>query len=382
MKTQAQVRAGQIDTLRAFAAAAVIFSHTIPETFMIGEFTFFEFGAYGVYIFFVISGFLITGQLIEMKALREVRGDSLSAPLGSFFAKRALRLLPAYYLALFAAWIIDLRSIREEMPWHMAQLTNVFFGLDQKAEYASPVGHLWSLSMEWQFYLFWPFIVLLCSPRALLCVTVALIGVAFAAWLEMLPLPPAVLLSSIPRSLDSLGFGALLAIGMARGWPIAALARRVWWVGLAVIAMTMPLMLSHSDAKLAQIGWELEPYTHEMMNLFFMLVIYRAYVGWDGFTGQVLDNAWLRYTGVISYGIYLYHQYILSAYEGLVMRMGGKMPVDYGLSLTISLFAASWITAHFSWKWFEEPINRMRQRFSYPPQDRIVQGFERSTNPG
>lgn len=372
-----KARAGQIDTLRTFAVTAVIFSHTITEKFMIGEFAFFEFGAYGVYIFFVISGFLITSQLLEMKKLREIRGDGLAAPIKSFYVKRALRLFPAYYLALFAAWIIDLRTIRAEMPWHMAQLTNVYFGFNQIAEYSSPVGHLWSLSMEWQFYLVWPFVVLVCGPRLLLAVTIGLIALSFSAWLEVLPLPSAWLLTSIPASLDSLGFGALLAIAMDRHWPIATLARKVGWVGLAVIAMTLPLMTGHAD-----IGWTLAPYTHEVMNLFFMLVVYRAYTGWDGVIGAVLDIAWLRYTGVISYGIYLYHQYILSAYEGLVLRWGGWMPVNYGLSLTVCLFALSWITAHLSWKFFEKPINRMRQRFDYPRKDQIPSGLHRRASPG
>lgn len=360
-------RAGQIDTLRAFAVMAVIFSHTITPEYAIGEFAFFEFGAYGVYIFFVISGFLITGQLRDIKKLREARDDGLAAPLKSFFAKRALRLLPAYYLALFGAWIIDLRTIRAEMPWHMAQLTNVLFGFDQQAEYTSPVGHLWSLSMEWQFYLVWPFVVLLCGPRSLLAITLGLIAFSFTAWLEVLPLPQPILLTSIPASLDSLGFGALLAIGVERHWPIAPFARHVWWVGLAVVIMTVPLMVGQAD-----FGWELAPYAHEMLNVFFMLVVYRAYSGWNGMAGYVLNLAALRYTGVISYGIYLYHQYILSAYEGLAARLWGRMPVDYGVLLTVSLLVISWIAAHFSWKWFEEPINRMRQRYSYPQKERPV----------
>jgi peptidoglycan/LPS O-acetylase OafA/YrhL len=99
MIPQTGQRARQIDSLRTLAAIAVIFSHTIPKNTMIGDFYVSELGAYGVYIFFVISGFLITGQLIETKKLREQTGDGLRAPLKSFFTKRALRLLPAYYLA-------------------------------------------------------------------------------------------------------------------------------------------------------------------------------------------------------------------------------------------------------------------------------------------
>jgi peptidoglycan/LPS O-acetylase OafA/YrhL len=356
-------RAGQLDALRAFAVLAVIFSHTITESYQIGEFAFFEFGAYGVYLFFVLSGFLITGQLLEAKQARDALQDSLGPPLKAFFAKRALRLLPAYYLALCGAWFIDLRTIRVEFPWHAMQLTNVYFGLDQTAENISPVGHLWSLSMEWQFYLIWPFVVLLFPPRALVAITIGLIAFSFTSWLKVLPLPQPIVLTSIPASLDSLGFGAMLAIAISRGWPVERIGRFLWWTGLACLLMTLPLMIGYPD-----IGWVLSPYAHEIMNLFFTLLVYRACHRIDGSIGKCLDNRNLQYTGVISYGIYLYHQYILSTYEGLAGRMGGWMPIDYGWKLTIALFALSWIVAHFSWQWLEQPINKLRRRFHYPPK--------------
>lgn len=352
-------RAQQIDSLRALAVFAVIFSHTISDADTIGDFSLREFGAYGVYLFFVISGFLITGQLIKTKNLREENHSGLRVPLQRFFAKRALRLLPTCYLALCAAWIVDLRTIRVEFPWHALQLSNVYFGLDQAAELASPVRHLWSLSMEWQFYLVWPFVVLLCSPRWLSAVTVGLIAFSFASWLEVLPLPEPVVNSSIPASLDSLGFGALLAIALDRGWPLDRLARYLWWTGLAVIMMTLPLMTDHTE-----LGWALAPYAHEMMNLFFALLVYRCSLGIGGRVGRFLDLRFLQYSGLISYGIYLYHPYIVSAYEGLVPRWGGSMPIDHGWRLTIAVLFLSWTAAHFSWRWLEQPVNRLRRYVS------------------
>lgn len=368
MKLAKTARSQQIDSLRAFSVMCVIFSHTIPLEYKIGEFVFDELGAIGVYMFFVISGFLITSQLLEMKSVRDSSGDSIIVPIRSFMAKRVLRLLPVYYLALLAAWLIDLRTIRVEMPWHMAQMTNILFGFDQDAEFSSPVGHLWSLSMEWQFYLVWPFVVLLSGPRVLLNIICAMIVFSFCSWLEILPLPKEILLSAIPASLDSLGFGALLAIAVDRRWPLGWLANRAWWVGAAALAMTILLMTEY-----AWLGWTLYPITHEVLNLFFMLIIYRSLIGWNGLTGAVLNIPALQYMGLISYGIYLYHQYIISVYQGVSLRLIGYLPIGLGWRLTVPVLIISLIVAHFSWVWFEEPINRMRQRYSYPARDRSQQ---------
>lgn len=368
MKLAKTARSRQIDSLRAFSVMCVIFSHTIPLEYKIGEFVFDELGAIGVYMFFVISGFLITSQLLEMKSVRDSSGDSIIVPIRSFMAKRVLRLLPVYYLALLAAWLIDLRTIRVEMPWHMAQMTNILFGFDQDAEFSSPVGHLWSLSMEWQFYLVWPFVVLLSGPRVLLNIICAMIVFSFCSWLEILPLPKEILLSAIPASLDSLGFGALLAIAVDRRWPLGWLANRAWWVGAAALAMTILLMTEY-----AWLGWTLYPITHEVLNLFFMLIIYRSLIGWNGLTGAVLNIPALQYMGLISYGIYLYHQYIISVYQGVSLRLIGYLPIGLGWRLTVPVLIISLIVAHFSWVWFEEPINRMRQRYSYPARDRSQQ---------
>jgi len=372
----APARARQLDSLRAFAVAAVIISHTIPLNYRIGEFQFDEIGGFAVHLFFVLSGFLITGQLLAENERRREHGYGVLGLLKAFYARRALRLLPAYYLALCGAWLIDLRTVRSEFGWHALQLTNVYFGLDQEAEIISPVGHLWSLSMEWQFYLVWPLIVLLCRPRGLVAVTAGLFLFSFVARFETLPLPAALYLSAIPASLDSLSLGAMLAIALARSWPIERVSGWLGWSLLASIVMTVLRMAGYAD-----LGWGLEPYAHEFMNLFFVLLVYRAYVGMDGPAGRVLDNPGLQYTGLISYGIYLYHQYIMSSYLGASLRLFGYLPLEYGWQLSIALFVVTWIVSHYSWIWFEQPINNFRHRFRYPPRPPVPAPMAASGDP-
>jgi len=344
--------------------------------YRIGEFQFDEIGGFAVHLFFVLSGFLITGQLLAENERRREHGYGVLGLLKAFYARRALRLLPAYYLALCGAWLIDLRTVRSEFGWHALQLTNVYFGLDQEAEIISPVGHLWSLSMEWQFYLVWPLIVLLCRPRGLVAVTAGLFLFSFVARFETLPLPAALYLSAIPASLDSLSLGAMLAIALARSWPIERVSGWLGWSLLASIVMTVLRMAGYAD-----LGWGLEPYAHEFMNLFFVLLVYRAYVGMDGPAGRVLDNPGLQYTGLISYGIYLYHQYIMSAYLGASLRLFGYLPLEYGWQLSIALFVVTWIVSHYSWIWFEQPINNFRHRLRYPPRPPVPAPMAASGDP-
>lgn len=355
-----KARADQIDTLRTFAVAGVVFSHTIDERYVIGQYQFFEFGAYGVFLFFVISAFLITSQLLATKEVWRRRGDGLHVPLKSFYIKRALRLMPAYYAVLLLLVVLDLGTIRAEAPWHAVMLTNVLFGLVPRYEEISPVGHFWSLSVEWQFYIVWPFVVLLLSERKLLWVTISVLIVAAAKESSLLPIPDALDRMSIIDSLDSLAFGALLAIAIHRGWR----PERWLWVAwpAAAVMLIAPVLYMFRRADIA--GW-FDAISGEAMNLFFAALVLAASRGFGGLIGRVLDNRLLRYLGVISYGIYLYHQILIEVYWRGFDRLGRAYPLGFGAKLSLLIFIGASIVAALSWHFFEAPINRFRHRFDY-----------------
>lgn len=359
-----KARADQIDTLRTFAVAGVVFSHTIDERYVIGQYQFFEFGAYGVFLFFIISAFLITSQLLATKAVWLRRGDGLHAPLKSFYVKRALRLMPAYYAVLLALVVIDLGTIRVEAPWHAVMATNILFGLYPLYENISPVGHFWSLSMEWQFYLLWPFAVLLLSERKLLWLTTAVLILAVLNQAALLPIPDAIDRMSIINSLDSLAFGALLAIAVHRGWR----PERWLWVAwpAAAVMLIAPVLYMFRRADIA--GW-FDAISSEAMNLFFAALVLAASRGFGGLIGRVLDNRLLRYLGVISYGIYLYHQILIEVYWRGFDKLGRAYPLGFGAKLSVFIFIGASIVAALSWHFFEAPINRFRHRFDYRDRD-------------
>jgi peptidoglycan/LPS O-acetylase OafA/YrhL len=147
-----QIRLPELDSLRAFAVLAVVWSHSSNINIGISGFQ-------GVLLFFVISGFLITGILLNARAAEASPWSVLYA----FYARRFLRIFPIYYAVLFVALAVGFPSVRDAIGWHLAYLSNWYFayqGFDK-------VSHLWSLAVEEQFYLVWPWLVLLVPSAAL-----------------------------------------------------------------------------------------------------------------------------------------------------------------------------------------------------------------------
>lgn len=353
-------RAWQVDSLRTFAVLAVVFAHTIPASYRIGVYDFAEFGAYGVFSFFVISAFLITSQLLVSRDHLRGGTGNFGDVLKRFYARRALRLLPIYYLVLFAVTAADLGTMRQEVAWHAAMLSNILFAVHPVYENISPAGHFWSLSLEWQFYAVWPFVVLLLGERALIVVTAAVWLFSVACWSGLLFLGTTFDNSSIGYSIDALAVGAMLAIAVRRQWP---LERWLWlcWPLLAVwLAGTALFLLGWQET-----AWRVEFVQHEAMLLAFAGLLFAATRGIGGWAGRVLDNRRLQYVGIISYGIYLYHQFVIDVHHSLFAYVLHRPQlIPDGLGLTIAVFAVSVAVAALSWEVIEQPINRWRHRFA------------------
>jgi len=204
-------RIPQIQALRALAAVLVVIYHAKVTS-----------GGYiGVDIFYVISGFLITGLL-----LRELDGTG-SLALKAFYLRRVRRLLPASFFILFVtaivAWTVYPTTLRlglgKDIAAAGAYLSNYLFALwqmDYQNLNATPpvVIHYWSLAVEEQFYLFWPFIILALyrfgARRAVLIGVAAITIASFLLSLFLTPREPIWSFYSLPTRAWELGIGALL----------------------------------------------------------------------------------------------------------------------------------------------------------------------------
>jgi peptidoglycan/LPS O-acetylase OafA/YrhL len=204
-------RIPQIQALRALAAVLVVIYHAKVTS-----------GGYiGVDIFYVISGFLITGLL-----LRELDGTG-SLALKAFYLRRVKRLLPASFFVLFVtaiiAWIVYPSTLRHGLGKDIAAagayISNYLFALwqmDYQNLNSTPpvVIHYWSLAVEEQFYLFWPFIILALyrygARRAVFFGVVAITAASFLLSLFLTPREPIWSFYSLPTRAWELGIGALL----------------------------------------------------------------------------------------------------------------------------------------------------------------------------
>ena len=118
----------QLDALRAIAVGAVILHHFLPLGRFI-PYDFVTFGDLGVRLFFVLSGFLITGILLKCKSKVDLGDESPSFELRQFYVRRFLRIFPVYYLTLAIVAILNVPTVRTTFFWHLSYLSNVYFAL-------------------------------------------------------------------------------------------------------------------------------------------------------------------------------------------------------------------------------------------------------------
>jgi peptidoglycan/LPS O-acetylase OafA/YrhL len=322
----------------------------------------------GVDLFFVLSGFLITGILIDAKEGRH--------SFRNFYARRVLRIFPLYYgLLLFKLLIVPMiahapAGSHHADIWYWLYVSNWAQGLGAKGLHPG-LGLTWTLAIEEQFYMFWPLIVFCCGRKTLLkiCAAMVVAAVLFRVTIEMsLHLPMGHELT--PARIDSLAMGAMAAI-LLREIDLATLHRfaRVALAGGAVILA----MIFAKDGLWAGPG---------LMNMFGLtawgmvfagMVIFAATLPAERSYTKALMARPLLWLGKFSYAIYLFHATI----DGVLQRVafgakgsppriwGSQLPAQFGyyIVLLALCLAAGWI----SWNIYEKWFLRLKRYFVYEP---------------
>lgn len=358
-RTEALPHMTQLDAVRTIAILGVMAFHFFdnPVTHQ---------GSQGVTLFFVLSGFLITGILIQCRQYVERDGQSRLFTLRQFYIRRFLRIFPLYYVVLGVLFLLHNQGVRASFGWHLAYLTNVKLSLDAARNLYPDwsVGHFWSLAVEEQFYLVWPWVVLFLSRRNLVraVVLLACAGPAF----RFIALALHVHILVIDRLpffyLDALGIGALLAVASDPAFglrPLLARARPVALVaGLLMIATAIYFEASDRHFTFRQVIYFLG------YSLVSGWLVSRAAAGFGGIAGRVMSWRPIVWLGAISYGIYVFH-YILRAYSITL-----SLPAMHPLLRGTLLGAASILLAAASFYSYERPINRLRRFFPYRVKSR------------
>ncbi len=355
-----------LDGLRALAMFAVLISHYFPERSALQRA--FHWGRFGVLLFFVLSGFLITGLLLRGRDAVASRESTAGGVFRAFMARRALRIAPIYYLVVLTGWWVGYGPIADHLPWHFTYTGNIamtYFGAK-----LAQATHLWSLCVEEQFYLLWPPVVLFVPARWLAGVALSLVVVSFAhegyGTLQGRTFEQTHLV--LQGCMDALGLGALLAITMHKDGPTGRSAVTLAFLAAAVGA---PLLffaqgfryqagLSATDQLAYRLPGDIG------IALISTSLVFLATQSGPSMVRSFLELAPVRYMGRISYGIYLYHLFLIAIGREVALRYGYPQ-LPKGLSMFLLYSAISILVASLSWYLIESPINRQKRRFPYPP---------------
>ncbi|MGC0370652.1 peptidoglycan/LPS O-acetylase OafA/YrhL [Microbacterium sp. SLBN-111] len=315
-------------------------------------------GFIGVDVFFVISGFLITGLLV-----REYdRNGRIS--IQDFYVRRAKRILPAAVATLLVTVILAfivwyrpraLQTLYDAVAallfasnWHSVRLGTDYLQADAPP---SPVQHFWSLSVEEQFYIFWPLLIIATlavlvrrlrwNRTVVLLVVLGGVSVATFAWAVLITdrAPEFAYFDTVSRVWE-LGAGAVLAVVAPRVRLSVALASTLTWAGLLVIVAGAFLLSATSPFPGP---WAIVPVGGTVLVLT---------AGCAGFrTTPVLSNPVTQYVGRISYSLYLWHFPLIVFAHSLFGNSALVNIVSFGFMLAVS--AASY-------RWIEQPFQRTR----------------------
>ena len=196
----------QLDGLRCIAVLGVLIFHLIgPTSFFLDKIPF----GYGVDLFFVLSGFLISKILFTVK---DKGSNNYLLDFRNFFIRRALKIFPIYYITIAFLYFIQFQNYSEVHYWVATYTTNIWICLEKP--YLGSYNHLWSLAVEEQFYLFWPFLIFLINKDKLKLLLVITIGTSLlfktGLYLYKGGWSPAINAFTL-SCMDTLGLGALLA---------------------------------------------------------------------------------------------------------------------------------------------------------------------------
>jgi peptidoglycan/LPS O-acetylase OafA/YrhL len=282
---------------------------------------FTNFGWSGVDLFFVLSGFLITGILLDSKGSPHY--------FKNFYARRALRIFPAYYAVLAVTLVIlpmfmpyatpGLKRILHEQAWLWAYSTNIGIAVHGDWVFnAHPLYlvALWSLAVEEHFYLVWPTLVSFVSIRTLARVSIAVVLLAPIARALALGagVPACTVYCLTPLRADALALGGLLACAYRTPAWLAWLKPRLHWgviagAGLVAIITARRKFFPFIDPSVQVLGYS-------ALALFYGSTLLAAVTGSPtGRLGRVLSSRILRIFGKYSYGAYLIQDLLRPAYD-------------------------------------------------------------------
>ena len=372
----------QVDGLRGMAILLVMIYHfCLPYVGFHGHGSGFmlqlaQGGWMGVDLFFVLSGFLITGILVETREQKHY--------FTNFLARRFLRIWPLYYLSLLGLLVVlplvmasvppELQSMRDKQGWFWLYAANWLYAIEGGFSRTSG-GYLWSLAVEEQFYLLWPLVVYALSSRNLLrtCITLLFVSLVSRIALTHLGVSSGSLYTMTFTHLDGLVVGASIAICLRSANATASVVRLL--PAVTVVAALGLVVIRLVDGDLFYWSRYMATYGYTLIAVLFgaLLVTVLRTDSKASFSRVLFSNRFMTRCGKYSYALYMVHVPVASLLHPLVMGASDKFKPLVGYEMTYVLFIAasflvSWGLAVASWNLFEKPILSLKRHFSYSPE--------------
>lgn len=337
-----------LDGVRALAIILVLIYHWFPEGQGVNV---MPNGPIGVTLFFVLSGYLISNILMEQQTL-----GTFFRSFKNFVARRALRIFPIYFLVLIGLLVLQRFSIvvntdfYEHTAYYWTYLVN--YWIELHGNWSDALSPYWSLSVEEQFYLLWPFCMLLLTTRfrAYFLWFTVIFGVVYRYFSVHVYGGLGV---SMFSCVDTFAWGALLAHYLRSGHADFV---EVWIKRLIipVIFCFLMLCLKHSDGDLVK-----QLFFRTFTSLVSLAILY--YAMQPGLFANVFSVRPLRLIGQMSYGLYLYHMILPDLFLKLAARAGFSIPsLPYNLIPMVVLS----LSAYLSYRMIELPIQAFKRYFT------------------
>jgi peptidoglycan/LPS O-acetylase OafA/YrhL len=346
-------------------------AHTFGQRIVVKAATY---GILGVDLFFVLSGFLITGLLLESKGEAHY--------FRNFYARRTLRIFPLYYFVLAMLFLVLprlttpsplLEVARAHQAWLWTYTANFYIAATSSWASLTYMSHFWSLAIEEHFYLFWPLVVFAFRREALerICLGVLAAGLALRIGLALAGVSELSISVLTPCRIDTLCVGGLLALLVRRPGGAAALVERSGRAALALGLTLVALLTFFAMAKLAL------PVLHQVRNtlygLFFGALTLMSLKSPSNILAGLFQGPVLRFFGKYSYGLYVYHgiftwyllevraEQRLDALLGVhALAMVARAAIGVGVSVAVAMLSYHLLEARFLAlkQYFEAPHDR------------------------
>lgn len=347
-----------LDGVRGVAVLLVVLFHFLPHDGVGPLSILSSAGWIGVDLFFVLSGFLITSILYEQRGTKNY--------FRNFYVRRVLRLFPLYY-AIFLGVLLLTPLLH--IHWRLGHLAILFYGANLVLPFDNSLGligpfdffHVWSLALEEQFYLIWPWLVGSRLERAALR-KICFAGILLAPLLRFMLLhaeiQPWFIYQSLPTRMDSLLAGAALAL-----MPLPSLRTARMTGVLALLIYGLLIWREHSMFFLSR---PIQGAGYSMLALLSGVVLVLSFYP-TTIVHRVCNWKVLRFYGKYSYGVYLWH-YLFSAQFGMLRNW---VQLHAPVSFVASLFSfglillCSTLVAAASYRLIERPFLQLKRRFEF-----------------